>query len=352
MHRIIGVVVTVLALALAACGGGDDEEATGGGQAAPDEPAAEQRGGSLTVYSGRDEELVGPLIERFEEQSGTEVEVRYGDSAELAATILTEGENSPAGVFFSQDAGALGALQAEGRLTELPQELLDQVPAEFRSRAGQWVGASGRARIIAFDERELSPPELPQSVLGLTDEEWGDGRIGWSPTNGSFQAFVTALRVTQGDDVAREFLEGIEANDPVVFDGNTDIRDGIADGEVDVGLINHYYVIESEEEDPEYPVGIFLPPGGDIGSLINVAGVGAIAGSEEQPAAEAFVEYLLSEDAQRYFAEETKEYPLIEGVEPDGELVPLAEIQQPDVDLSQLEDLEGTVELLEDTGVL
>ncbi|MEX2108610.1 MAG: iron ABC transporter substrate-binding protein [Solirubrobacterales bacterium] len=310
------------------------------------------KSGPITIYSGREEELMAPLFELYEEETGNEVEVRYGDSAELAATILEEGDKTPADVFFSQDAGALGALEKEGRLSELGESIISSVDERYRSRDGLWVGTSGRARVIAYDSRELSRSDLPDSVLDLTGPKW-DGRVGWAPTNGSFQAFVTALRLTEGDDAAREWLEGMDGNGTESFADNSSIRDAIAAGEIDLGLINHYYVAQAQEEEGAgYPVEVHFPTGGDVGALINVAGAGVLAGSERQEESSEFVAFLLSPQAQRFFAEETKEYPLIDGVEADPSVVPLSRIEQPRIDLSNLDDLQGTLIVIEESGAL
>ena len=321
-------------LALAACGGDDGSS------------------NSITVYSGRSEDLIAPLIDRYKEETGADVEVRYGDTSELAGTIREEGSNSPADVFFSQDAGALGALEKDDLLTELPGDITGEVDPRFRSRDGRWVATSARARVVAYNRDQVQRSELPDSILDFTDERW-NGRIGWAPTNGSFQAFVTALRELRGDDVAREWLEGIVANDPEVFDDNEPIRDAIAEGELDVGFINHYYVAQAQaEEGRDYPVEVHFPPGGDPGSLVNVAGIGILESSESKEEAERFIRFMLSREAQEYFARETKEYPLAAGVEADRRLVPLDDIEQPDIDLSNLDDLQGTLRMIEEAGAL
>jgi iron(III) transport system substrate-binding protein len=307
---------------------------------------------ALTVYSGRSESLVAPLIEQFQNGTGITVNVRYGDTAELAILLVEEGGSSPADVFFAQDGGALGAVADEGMLAELPSELLDQVPAAFRSPAGEWLGISGRARVIAYDSRDLAEADLPLSIDELTEEEWR-GRVGWAPTNGSFQAFVTALRELRGDDGARQWLEAMLANDPVRYDGNSPIVQAIADGEVDLGLVNHYYALRQRaEQGTDFPVVNHFLPGDDPGSLINVAGVGMLGTSQNQPAAERFIDFLLSADGQGYFAQETYEYPLVEGVAGPEGVPTLAELQHPDIDLSNLADLQGTLELLTDVGIL
>lgn len=322
----------------------------------PTKPAtakpAEAVGGTLTVYSGRNEKLVGPLIERFKKESGIDIRVRYGDTAELAAAILEEGDKSPADVYFAQDAGALGALASADRLAKLSDPILNRVDSRFRSPKGEWVGLSGRARTVVYNTKALKPEDLPDSLLGFTDPRW-KGKIGWAPTNGSFQAFVTALRVTEGDEAARKWLEGIKANSPKVYQNNTSIVQAVGAGEVEVGLVNHYYLFSFLREQGEaFAARNYHPRAGDSGAMINIAGAGILSTSRNPKAAERLVEYLLSKDAQQYFADETFEYPLVEGITTHPALVPLAQIKTPQIDLGSLADLEKTLKLLRDTAVL
>ncbi|HKG35942.1 MAG TPA: iron ABC transporter substrate-binding protein [Solirubrobacterales bacterium] len=330
MRSVLAITAAFLAVAVAACGGGggDDE---------------------LTIYSGREKELIGELIDEIEQRQGEPIAVRYGETPQLAVTIIEEGGDSPADIFFSQDAGALGALDQEGLLMRLPDDVLAEVPARFRAKDGRWIGTSGRARVIAYGE-DVKRSDLPPSVLGLTDPKW-QGRIGWAPTNGSFEAFVTAMRVTEGEDTARNWLEGMVANDAQEYPDNSAIRDAIAAGEIDVGLINHYYVAQAKKEDPDYPVDIYFPPN-DVGSMINAAGVGVLKSTEHEERALDFVRDLLTRPSQKYLAEGELEYPLVPGVPTDPALVPLSQIPDPGVDLSSIGDLEGTLRLLQETGAL
>ncbi len=306
----------------------------------------------LVIYSGRNENLVGPLIQQFQEESGIQVEVRYGGTAELAATILEEGKNSPADVFYGQDAGALGALNKAGRFAPLPQEILERVPERFRSRDGKWVGASGRARVFVYNTEELSESDLPDDHWGLTDPRW-KGQVGWAPTNGSFQAFVTAMRVLEGEEKAREWLEAMIANDVQAYPKNTPIVDATARGEILVGLVNHYYLYRFiAEEGESFPARNYHPRGGGPAAMINVAGAGILDTAQHPEAARKFVAFLLSETAQRYVAETTFEYPLVEGVPAHPMLTPLDQIPVPDLDLNDLDDLQGTLELLREVGAL
>lgn len=306
--------------------------------------------GPLTVYSGRSESLVGPLLERFEDDSGIEVNVRYADTAELAALLLEEGARSPADVFFAQDAGALGAVGNAGLFAALDDDVLGLVDARFVDPDGSWIGVSGRARTVAYTTQE--DVVLPDSILEFTDPSWS-GRIGWAPANGSFQAFVTALRVIEGEEAARSWLEGILANDPVAYPSNTAAVEGVAAGEVDVAFVNHYYLLRLiAENGDDYPVAQKFFDDGDPGSLVNIAGVGRLATSDQPEAAEALIRYLLGQEAQTYFTEATYEFPLSGEAVADPRLPELASIEAPDVDLSLLADLPGTVELLREVGAI
>jgi iron(III) transport system substrate-binding protein len=344
-----------IVMAAASCGGGASPSPIPSSAAPSAAPATAEPApleGTLTVYSGRSESLVGPLVEQFEAATGVVLEVKYGDTAELAATILEEGDASPADVYFAQDAGALGAVAAEGRLAVLPSSVLDRVEARFRSPDGTWVGVSGRARVAAFDTRAVADPDLPDSILAFTDPVW-KGKLGWAPTNGSFQAFVTAMRVIDGDAAARAWLEGIKANEPKVYEGNDAIIAALAAGEIEIGFVNHYYALrQAAEQGPNFPVANHFFTGGDPGALVNVAGAGVLTTSANPTAALAFVEFLVGDEAQQYFATETYEYPLVAGIEADDRLVPLDEIESPDIDLSDLSDLQGTLDLLTEVGIL
>ena len=302
---------------------------------------------SLLVYSGRSEALIGPLVEAFEQETGIDVEVRYAGSAELAAQLLEEGENTPADVFLAQDAGALGAAGKAGLLTTLPDEIYSLVPAGYSAADRSWVGVSGRARVLVYDPSEVT--ELPESIFDLEDSSW-QGRIGIAPTNASFQAFVTAMRVLHGDERALRWLEAMKAN-AVIYEKNGAILEAVESGQLAAGLINHYYWYARAKDVGEGEMNSRLAQfeASDAGNLVNVAGVGVLNSTE---AALDFVRFLLSETGQQYFAEETREYPLVGGVSPADELTPLSEIQAPAIDLSDLDTLAETLELIRAAGLI
>ncbi len=326
----IATVLAVVASVLGACAGGS--------------------GADLTVYSGRSEELVGPLITRFEESSGLDVEVRYAGSTELAATLLEEGDNTPADVFFAQDPASLGVVALEQLFRPLPAALLGQVPARFSDRNGRWVGVSGRARVLVHGADAFDDP--PATVDDLTAPEW-EGRLAIAPQNGSFLAFVAAKILLDGEPATRDWLEGIAANDPVRFDGNSAIVAAVDGGEVDAGLVNHYYLLRLiDEQGSSRASNLFFDEGG-AGALVMPAGAGILAAADDVEAAIDFVSFLLSEEAQSYFAAETFEYPLLAPVAADPALPPLETIGAPDLDLSRLaEALDAATDLVAETGLL
>lgn len=316
-------------------------------------PAGELLGapGELTIYSGRSEDLIAGVIDIIETEGEIDAQVSYGGTGEVAIRILEEGANSPASLFIAQDAGALGQLAAEGRLAVLPDEILGRVDSRFVSPDGLWIGLSARARVLVYNTELVAEGDLPASMLDLTDESWS-GMVAWAPTNASFQSHVTAMRMLLGEDETRSWLEGMIDNGAVVFDGNGPIVTAVTAGEIPVGLVNHYYLWEAIAEVGQVPAANHYFPEGDIGSLINIAGAGILADSPNPEQALRALDILLGVEGQTYFAENTSEYPVSAGVQPISELPPLDEIQTPDIDLTDLDDLEGTVALLMEVGLL
>lgn len=339
---IVGAVLLILGLA--AC------QAT----ETADVPATDA--GRLTIYSGRSETLVQPIIDQFASATGIDVDVRYGSTSEMAGVLLEEGENSPADVFYAQDPGGLGAVQNAGLFAPLPDSVLAAVPARFRADDGSWVGISGRARVAVYNTSAIGDPasELPADIFDFVDPQW-NGRLAWAPTNGSFQAMVTAMRTAWGEEKTREWLEGIQANNPSVYEGNTPIVAAVGAGEADVGFVNHYYLYRFlAEEGEEFGARNYFLPGGGPGSLMMVSGAGILETAENAENAQRFVAFLLSVPGQQYFASQTFEYPVVEGVSLPAQLPPLAELdaQAADISVADLADLAGTQDMLIELGII
>ena len=309
----------------------------------------EEGPGKLVVYSGRSESLVGPIIDQFRQATGIDVQVKYGGTSAMAATLLEEGENSPADVFWAQDPGALGALST--MFKPLPSDVTLAVPEWARADDGRWVGITGRARVLVYNT-DIAQGDLPTSLEELTDPKW-KGRIGWPPTNASFRIMVTAMRHLWGEEETRAWLEGMLANDVQIYPKNTPIVDAAGKGEVDVGLVNHYYLhrFVAEHGDGFGARNLFLNDGGP-GSLIMVAGAGILETSPNPDEAERFVRFLLSKVAQQYFAASVYEYPLVEGVKTHHLLPDIESLNTPNIEFSLLDDLVGTEALLRQVGAI
>lgn len=307
----------------------------------------------LTLYSGRGESMVEPIIAQFEKNTGISVAVRYGDTAQLAVLLQEEGSRSPADLYWGQDAGALGELSKAGLLAELPADIYEGLPTIYTSESGNWVAASGRARVFAYSPERVSEEEFPESVFELVDERF-EGRVGWAPTNGSFQSFITAMRLEHGDERTLEWLEGMKDNGAVTFRNNSTQVQGIADGEVDFALVNNYYLPRFLASDTDFPVEQAFFTDGDIGNLVNVAGIAVLESSDDREAAVEFVRFLLSPAAQQYFTGNVYEYPVTRDVIQNPVLEDFDRLLEvsPQIDLDDLDDLEGTLRLLRDAGLL
>jgi iron(III) transport system substrate-binding protein len=307
-------------------------------------------GQSLVVYSGRSEEFIAPFFSEFTEQTGIQVDVRYGDSAALAAQILEEGENSPADLFLAQDAGSLGAVSAAGLLRPLEQSILGKVETKYQSVNQDWIGITGRARVFVYSPERVDA--LPKSIEDLLDSQW-KGRLAIAPTNASFQAFITALIQSRGDAATEQWLTGLMKNEPKFYEKNAQIVEAVDAGEIDLGLVNHYYLWEVAQElgrELKAAIDFFQP--GDLGNLVNVSGAGIFNTAKNSEGAQKLLEYLLSEKTQAKFVSETHEYSIVNPTLTPADLPALSAIKSPAVDLSTLADLKRTQDLLIRVGLL
>jgi iron(III) transport system substrate-binding protein len=325
----VAALALLLALVLAGCGGSRD---------------------ALTVYSGRTQNLIGPLLERFNKETGIAIDVKFGDSAELALLLDEEGDRTPADVFLSQSPGATGFLAGMGRLGQLDSGELGKVDARFRNADGRWVGISGRQRVLVYNSEQVAEADLPDSVLELTGERFA-GKVAVAPSNGSFQDFVTAMRQLEGEEATAGWLKAMAANEPRTYANNNAIVEAVSRGEVQMGLVNHYYNHRLQQENPSTPSRNHSFADGDVGALVIPSTASVLAGTDKADEAGRFVDFLLSAEAQRYFSDQTFEYPLVAGIPAASGLPPLASLQSPDYDVDALGGgLERTVELIRSSG--
>ncbi|HEY5889300.1 MAG TPA: extracellular solute-binding protein [Acidimicrobiia bacterium] len=330
MQRTTIIILAALTL-LPACGSGDTDS---------DAP--------LVIYSGRSEELVEPLIEEFEAETGISVEVRYSGSTELAATLLAEGDGTDADVFFAQDPASIGAVKE--LLSTLPDSTLDRVDARFNDSDGKWVGTSGRVRVFVYNKGTTS--DLPETIDDVVENPEWVGQLGVAPTNGSFLAFVSAMIVERGEVATLEWLEKLAAAQPTSFEGNSPIVTAVNAGEIEAGLVNHYYLLRLRAEGSGGDAENWFIPAGDVGTLVMPAGVGILAGTDRPQAAQQFVDFLLSDSSQQFFVDDTFEYSLT-GIAANPQLPPLDEINSPDIDLSELADnLNTATRLVSEAGLV
>lgn len=360
MRRWTGPLVA-LALVLAACGGTDEgtettststaetttttEESTTTTAEVPTEPSE-----PLVLYSGRNENFVQPVIDAFTASTGIEVEVRYAGTGELATTLVAEGESTPADVFWAQDPAFIGGIAKQGMLIQLPEDVLSLVEPRYRDADGNWVGITGRSRVLVYNTDLVSEDELPDSVWDLTEPEWA-GRFGVAPSNGSFVAFVTGMVLAEGEERTLEWLQGIAANEPVIFDGNGPIVDAVVAGDLDAGLVNHYYLLQRIAQLGDVPARNHFFPSGDPGGLVMAAGAGVLAASDQPESAVELVRHLLSAESQEHFLG-LFEYPLVAGIgTPDGQL-PLEELPTLDISLTDTADtLDPALALIAEAGL-
>ncbi|MCC5789051.1 MAG: iron ABC transporter substrate-binding protein [Opitutales bacterium] len=321
----------------AACGGPSADE--------------EESPGELSLYSGRSQALVEPLLREFEKDTGIRVRARFGGTPQLAIALQEEGERTRADLFWAQDASALGSVR--NLLMPLPEEVVGEIPLELRHENNRWVATSGRARVFAYSPRRTEGETLPETLEDLTSEQWR-GRIGWAPANGSFQSFVTAMRVLQGEEAAKNWLAALAANEPKVYPNNTSLVQAVAAGEVDLVLTNHYYLYRFLERDEDFPVAQSHFAGESPGNLVNYAGVGILASSENREEAKIFVRWLLERRAQEYFVQDVFEYPVVEEIEALPGMLPYEELRElsPRINLEALEDMEGTIRMLRELDIL
>lgn len=323
--------LTLLAPLLASCG--------------EDEP-------KLVIYNAQHEPLLEELAPAFTEETGIEVELRNGKDLELSNQLVQEGDASPADVFLTENSPGMSQVEAAGLFQQLPAELVAPIPAQYRPRSGLWTGFVARSTVLVYNTDQVQESDLPESILDLAEPEW-KGRLSFSPTGADFQAIVAAVLELEGEEATQAWLQGIKDNGKV-YDGNNLVLEAVDSGEVEVGIVYHYYWERDRKENGDVSDNseqhYFTDQ--DPGAFVSVSGAGVLASSNMKDEAEQFVEFLVNEQGQQILADSyALEYPLNPGIQLEGVTKPFSELEPPAVNVSDL-DAQKVVDLMTEVGFL
>jgi iron(III) transport system substrate-binding protein len=306
----------------------------------------------LVIYNAQHEPLLAELAPAFTEETGIEVELRNGKDLELSNQLVTEGDASPADVFLTENSPAMSQVEAAGLFQELPADVTEPIPAQYRPASALWTGFVGRSTVLVYNTDLVDPDDLPDSILDLADPEW-EGRLSFSPTGADFQAIVAGVLELEGEEATRDWLEGLKANG-TVYDGNNVVLEAVDSGESEVGIVYHYYWERDRAENGDVSDNSeqFYFSGGDPGAFVSVSGAGVLASSDMKAEAEQFIEFLVSEPGQQVIADSyALEFPLNPAVQLAPPVKQFSELQPPEVNVSDL-DAKAVVGLMTDLGFL
>ena len=335
------VVVLVGTGALAACG--SSSKSAGGSSS------------TITLYSGQHEQTTDKLVAAFEAESGIKVKTRFGDEAEMANQIATEGSHSPADVFLTENSPALELLQEKNLLAPITTSTLSDVPAKYNSPQGDWVGVSARANVMVYNTNKLTASQLPKSIMDLASPAW-KGKLGIAPSETDFQPIITSIMQAKGKDAALAWLKGVKANaGSHSYPDNETLVNVVNKGQVSIAVMNHYYWYRERDEvgasNTHSAIAFFAPK--DPGYVVDVSGAAVLKSSGNQAAAQKLVAFFVSHNGEEVIAHsESYEYPLGSGVVTAKPLKPFDQLQPADVTIEQLGDGSGAIALLQQVQLL
>lgn len=322
-------------------------------EASAEEPAAIDVSGQLVLYSGRSEALIQPVIDAFKAQyPAVEILLKSGSNSQMANALIEEKANPQADLFITTEIFTIQAMAAEGVLQAYRPAAADQLPAEALGAGDLWSGLTRRARVIMYNTELVSAEEAPQSIFDLTDPKWKGQIAAAGSTNGGMQAQIAVLEQSIGKEATQEWLNGLLANEVTFFSGHTDVRKAVGAGEFKIGLVNHYYYYLQAAEGS--PVGVVFPDQGEgqIGLISNLTAAGVVNGAKNPAAAQAFIDFLLSPEGQKLFAELNYEYPVLPGVALNPAVQPLDSFRMVDVNLRAVTaNLDNVFAIIETVGL-
>ena len=310
---------------------------------------------TVVVYSGRAERLIKPVLDHFQETTGTTVQLLTAGSTELINRIRAEGARSPADVFITNEAGALELARNLNLLQPITVPNLEStIPAAFRAPDNSWIGLSGRIWMVVYNVGLVKPSEI-HSLLDLAQPAW-KGKLAIPNANSEYlKAGASMILAAKGEKAAEAFLQGIRDNAGIeVYAKNRQIVAAVAKEKVAVGIVNHYYIFRHLAKDPQAPIAPLITDQGegDMGAIMNVAGIGLTAHAKHLPAAKRLIEFLMSPTGQEMFARINKEYPVNPSVEADQVLPPSSSFRASSIPLTKLAELrEPIIQIMQRLGL-
>jgi iron(III) transport system substrate-binding protein len=308
----------------------------------------------LTLYGAQHPQMLDILVQGFKAETGITIDVRSGDAPEIANQIETEGASSPADIYITENSPELLLLEEKGLLSPVAVTTLAQVPAQYSSPSGAWVGILARENVLQFNTSMIKEAVLPTSLLDLAKPEW-KGKVAIAPTDADFMPIISAVEALKGKDAALAWLKGLKDN-AQVYDDDEGVVAAVDRGTAAVGVINSYYWYRFRTETGADKIrsGIHHFSGADAGGLINVSGAAVLKSSKHQDEAQKFLAYIVSKPAQEALAKSdiVYEYPLVAGVAANPALKPFSELQPPSLSITQLGDDREPAQMLRDAGLL
>jgi len=308
---------------------------------------------SLTLYSAQHEPMTEAFAKGFEGENGAKVQIRYGEDEGLASQIEQEGDASPADVVLTENTPPLESLTEKGLLSKVDPSTMEEVPSQYSSPSGHWVGVAARETVMVYNPELIAASELPESILDLAKPEW-KGKLAIAPSEPDFVPIVSAIEKLDGEAAAKSWLEGFAAN-AKHYNDNEGIIAAVDSGQIGAGIINHYYWFEAvaEEGKDKVPSKLHYFGHEDPGALVNISGAGALASIDNPELAQEFLAYIVSEEGQSAMTHSGDwEYPLNGAVPPPPGLKPFNSLDPPKVSPADLGDGSKPLELMQEVGLL
>ncbi|KJZ50686.1 MULTISPECIES: iron ABC transporter substrate-binding protein [Pseudomonas] len=306
----------------------------------------------IVVYNAQHEGLTKAWVEGFTQETGIPVTLRNGDDTEMGNQIVQEGAASPADVFLTENSPAMVLVDNAGLFTPVDKNTLEQIDSAYRPAHGKWVGIAARSTVFVYNPSKLSESNLPKSIMDLADPSW-KGRWAASPGGADFQAIVAAILEQKGEAATLEWLKAMKTN-YANYRGNSSVLKAVNAGQIDSGVIYHYYslVDQSKTGENSKNTALYYFKHKDPGAFVSISGGGVLASSKHKEQAQAFLKYITGKDGQAVLKNgKSFEYAVGKNAESNPKLVPLNQLDAPTVDASKL-DSKKAVELMTQAGLL